>query len=1204
MRAMVCGLPFFALNALLFLCSGFRPAVAENGYAQTQRLASLSNGELPLSFEENQGQTDSGAKFLSRGKGYNLFLKSTEMVLSISGKSKPEKRRSMLERHREASSRITGRSEETVRMTIIGANRSARIAGLDRLPGKSSYFIGRDPAKWIKDVPHYSKVRIENVYPKIDLHYYGNQQRLEYDWVLAPGADPDAIRFAVESRRKLKINSLGNLVLDDSREMWLEKPIVYQDHQGSRTEIPAKYILKDDGQVGFQLGRYEESLPLIIDPVLNFSTFLGGEEDDDGGMAIAVDSSGCAVVAGNTMSIDFPTTSGSLQPSTAMYTEVFVAKLNAKGNALLFSTYVGGNGTDEAMGISVDESGNIYVTGKTNSVDLPITQGAFQKTYSGIANDVFVAKINASGNSLIFSTYVGSGGYDALSSIAVDSAGNSYIAGTTYSQSFPTTSGAFQKTIKGAEDIFVAKLNPSGSALTYSTFIGGSGSDQASRITVDSLGNAYITGSTNSSDFPVAPGSFQPSKGAGTTEDAIIAKLNSDGSRLLYASYLGGAGAEGAFDIAVDSFGNAYVCGLTYSQDFPVTQGAFQTKLIGSEDAFIAKVNANGTQLQYSTYMRGGETTVALSISVNSSGQAYVSGMTSSARYPVTPDALQQSIRGPVDIYVTILNAEGSALSYSTLLGGSDTEYCNDMYVDVAGSIYLTGQTNSADFPTAGALQGSLKRYTDAFILKLGPASPEVELRLSDGGVATASTPGTADSLKSGYATATVTSGTDPYGVAVFSFRQNGTIVSEAGVPASPPTKSARIFIDFRSGVNPQPARDASIGFVDTNTGIAIVNHGAQTANVMYMLRGKNGASIIAAGSGTVEAGHHLACFIDELKNKGVPDFNLPADFQTGIQFGSLDISADQPISVLALRGTMNQRNEFLITTTPVADLTGTPGNGLAYFPQFADGGGYTTSLILLNTSNVRETGKLEIKDKDGNPLAVNELGGTRDYQFNYSIEPHGWYRFQTDGFPGGTKVGWVRLTPDAGTATPVGSGVFSFTKDMVLVSESGVPSAAATKHARVYVDLSGNHNTGLAIANVSGTGSNIAINAYQKDGETAAGASKQPVPLAVGGHAAAFADEFVSGLPAGFTGVLDISSAVPFAAVTLRSLDNERGDFLMTTFPVADANQAAPSPIVFPQIANGGGYVTQFILLSAGGASSIALSYYGEDGTQLAIGK
>jgi hypothetical protein len=1203
MRAMVCSLPFFALNALLFLCSGLCPAIAENGYAQTQRLASLSYGGLPLSFEENQGQTDSRAKFLSRGKGYNLFLKSTEMVLSISGKSKREERRSMLERYGDAPSRITGRSEETVRMTIIGANRSARIAGLDRLPGKSSYFIGKDPAKWLTDIPHYAKVRIENIYPKIDLLYYGNQRRLEYDWVLAPGADPDAIRFAVEGGRKLEVNSLGNLVLDDSRGMWLEKPTVYQDYQGSRTEIPAKYILKDNGQVGFHLGRYDASLPLVIDPILNYSTFLGGNSDD-AGMGITVDSAGNAIVVGNTNSISFPTSPGSIQPYPAKDTEVFVTKLNPRGDALLFSTYLGGGGTDEATGICADESGNFYVTGKTNSADLPITQGAFQKTYGGIAKDVFVAKINASGNSLIFSTYLGSGGYDAISSIAVDSAGNSYIAGTTYFNSFPTTSGAFQKTIKGAEDIFVAKLNPMGGALTYSTFIGGSGSDQASRITVDSLGNAYITGSTNSSDFPVAPGSFQPSKGAGTSEDAFIAKLNSDGSRLLYASYLGGAGAEGAFDIAVDSFGNAYVCGLTYSQNFPVTQGAFQTKLIGTEDAFVAKVNANGTQLQYSTFMRGGGLTVALSISVNSFGQVYVSGMTQSPQYPVTPDALQQSIRGPVDIYVTVLNTEGSALSYSTLLGGSGTEYCNGMFVDGKGNIYLTGQTNSADFPMTGALQGSLKGDTDAFVLKLGAASPEVELRLSDGGVGTASTPGTADSLKSGYATATITSGTDPYGVAVFSFRQNGAIVSEAGVPASPPTKSARIFIDFRSGVNPQPARDASIGFVDTNTGIAIVNHGAQTANVTYTLRGKNGTPIIAAGSGTVEAGHHLACFIDELKNSGVPDFNLPADFQTGIQFGSLDISADQPISVLALRGTMNQRNEFLITTTPVADLTASPGNGPAYFPQFADGGGYTTSLILLNTSNVRETGKLEIKDKDGNPLTVNELGGTRDYQFNYSIEPHGWYRFQTDGFPGGTNVGWARLTPDAGTATPVGSGVFSFTKDMVLVSESGVPSASATTHARVYVDLSGNHNTGLAIANVSGTGSNIEINAYQKDGETAAGTSKQPVPLAVGGHAAAFADEFVSGLPAGFTGVLDISSAVPFAAVTLRSLDNERGDFLMTTFPVADANQTAPSPIVFPQIADGGGYVTQFILLSAGGASSITLSYYGEDGTQLAVGE
>jgi photosystem II stability/assembly factor-like uncharacterized protein len=480
-------------------------------------------------------------------------------------------------------------------------------------------------------------------------------------------------------------------------------------------------------------------------------------------------------------------------------------------------------------------------------------------------------------------------------------------------------------------------------------------------------------------------------------------------------------------------------------------------------------------------------------------------------------------------------------------------------------------------------------------------SSTTLDLNLSGGGVTAASTGG-ADMLRAGYAGVHVNSGSTPYGTAVFRLSQNGTVVSEAGVPASPPTRSARIFIDYRAQVDALPARGGS-GKVDTNTGIAIVNYGLQQANVVFTLRDRYG-NPLAVGNGKLNAENHVACFIDQLKNNAAPDFSLPVDFQSRIQFGSLEIAADQPISVLALRGTTNQRNEFLITTTPVADITHIPGNGPVYFPQFVDGGGYTTALILLNTSDVRETGRLEIRDKDGNPLAVNQAGGTTDSSFSYSIEPGGLFRFQTDGFPVDTKAGWVRLIPDAGTPTPVGSGVFGYNPNDVLVSESGIPAAAATTRARVYVDLSGNHNTGLAIANISNTGSNITINAFQNNGVTAAGTSKPPIPLSANGYTAGFADEFVTGLPADFTGVMDISSPVPFAALTLRSLDNERGDFLMATFPVADANQAAPSPLVFPHIADGGGYVTEIILISAGPSATTAVVFYDESGTPTDFGE
>ena len=301
---------------------------------------------------------------------------------------------------------------------------------------------------------------------------------------------------------------------------------------------------------------------------------------------------------------------------------------------------------------------------------------------------------------------------------------------------------------------------------------------------------------------------------------------------------------------------------------------------------------------------------------------------------------------------------------------------------------------------------------------------------------------------------------------------------------------------------------------------------------------------------------------------------------------------------------TTNQRGEVLFTTTPTADLTKPATSGVIFFPQFADGGGYTTAIVLLNTSSGIETGTLQILDDNGDPLVVNQVGGTAGSVFTYSIPNGGVARFQTDGFPETTKVGWAQLTPDAGTSTPIGAGVFGYNPGNFLVTESGIPSIVSTTHARVYVDLSGGHNTGLAIANPTSTNASITITAFQSDGVTGIGTSQGPLQIPANGHSAHFANEFISGLPAEFTGVLDIISSTPFAALTMRSLNNERNDFLLATFPIADMTRSAPAPIVFPQIADGGGYVTQFILIGAGGASSVILNFYGKDGRPLPVGK
>jgi hypothetical protein len=467
-------------------------------------------------------------------------------------------------------------------------------------------------------------------------------------------------------------------------------------------------------------------------------------------------------------------------------------------------------------------------------------------------------------------------------------------------------------------------------------------------------------------------------------------------------------------------------------------------------------------------------------------------------------------------------------------------------------------------------------------------------LPLAGGGASATSTIGGAGSVRTGYSALDVNTGNPPYATAVFSLSQNGVVTSEVGVPAFQPTKSTRTFIDFRSQV-PQ----SSGGTVNTDTGIAVVNPSAATANVTYTLRGVNG-SVLATGHGTLAAHAHVAKFIEQLKEIA-PDFVLPSGFAG---FGSLDIASDQPLCVLTLRLTINQNGETIMASIPAADLQKSLSTSILYFPQVADGGGFTTTIVLMNTSAVSESGKLNVFDDNGNPLPVGQSGPGDGSSGAYSIAPGGTFVMTTNGASPAVRVGSIQVLPDSGTSTPVGSAIFSLSRPGLLVSESGVPGTVTTTHARIFVDESPGHDSGLAIAVPDATGSNVVLQAFQLDGSTPAGNGSVTVTISGNGHKAAFADEFISGLPAGFTGVLDISSPTPFAALTLRSTINQRGDFLLTTFPIADINQTAPTPIIFPHIADGGGYTTEFILLNPSGPSNTSLRFLGESGAPLPVGK
>jgi Beta-propeller repeat len=671
------------LLGLVGLTTSLGGEVGSSGSDATERVA-RAEGRLPLSFEPNRGQTDARVKFLARGRGYRLFLTHREAVLDLHVSSQTTGART-----------AQGKARGTVlRMGLVGANPRPTVLGTGRLLGRVNYLLGADARRWRVGIPTFSKVRYEGVYPGIDLAYYGRQGRLEYDFVVGPGADPNAIALRFAGAEHLHLTSRGDLLLRlDAGELRLQKPRIYQELAGVRRDVRGGYVRKGAREIGFDLGSYDASRPLVIDPVLSYSTYLGGSGDEQGNL-VAVDGAGNAYVTGRTASSDFPTTSGA-DSSLGGTQDAFVTKLNATGSALVYSTYLGGRGVDDGETIAVHDS-NAYVIGFTFSRDFP-TLGAVDSHLGG-TEDAFVTKLTASGG-LAYSTYLGGKGVDEGFGIAVDGAGNAYAAGRTFSSDFPTV-GAVDSSLGGTDDAFVTKLNAAGSALSYSTYLGGSGSEQAGSIALDSASSAYVPGFTTSSDFPTSAGAADATLGGAV--DAFVTKLNASGSALAYSTYLGGSADESVpFGIAVGSDFNTYVTSRTFSSDFPTTPGAFDSSLGGTQDAFVTKLNPSGSALAYSTYLGGSGTERSFSIAVDDS-KAWVTGRTSSMDFP-TIEALDSSLGGNQDAFVTKLDASGSGLSFSTYLGGSGIDLGVGIALDSASpnpNAYIIGATGSSDFPT------------------------------------------------------------------------------------------------------------------------------------------------------------------------------------------------------------------------------------------------------------------------------------------------------------------------------------------------------------------------------------------------------------------------------------------------------------------------------------------------------------------------
>jgi hypothetical protein len=721
---------------------GTKPALVTPPKSDLTRRVQVSQtyGKLPLHFDANRGQTDERVKFLERGAGHILFLTPSEAVLVFTKREQTKREQTATARLRGARLRPAGGgrvTSVTLRMTFVGANPAPRLVGTEELPGRANYFIGNDPGKWRSNVPTYAKVQYKDVYPGIDLVYYGNQRQLEYDFVVSPGADPNRIRISFQGTDKLEVDAEGDLVLHTAAgPIRQRKPVIYQEVVGARREVSGGYALKGAHQVGFQVAMYDPSRPLVIDPALFYSTYLGGSGDDFGD-GIAVDTSGNAYVTGQTASTNFPTTAGAAQSTFGGvngfgYGDAFVTKLDPTGSALVYSTYLGGSGDERGNGIALDAAGNAYIVGFTNSTNFPTTPGAFQTTYRGGSFDAFVAKLDAAGSTLVYATYLGGNSFDFGDAIAVDLAGSAYVTGSTDSTNFPTTVGAFQPAFGGTGplgvgDAFVAKLNPTGSALVYSTYLGGSGDDAGTGIAVDPTGSAYVGGNTHSTNFPTTPGAFQSAFGGGPF-DAFVARLDPVGAVLVYSTYLGGSGDDEGFGLAIDASGNVYVTGSTTSTNFPTTPGAFQTSFggVGSSgfgDAFVTELNPTGSALVYSTYLGGSDDDAGASIALDTSGNAYVTGWTASSNFPTTAGAFQAALAGGFDAFVTKLNPTGTTLVYSTYLGGSGDDFGFGIAVDALPNpnAYVTGDTASANFPTTPrAFQTTFGGGTDdAFVTKI-----------------------------------------------------------------------------------------------------------------------------------------------------------------------------------------------------------------------------------------------------------------------------------------------------------------------------------------------------------------------------------------------------------------------------------------------------------------------------------------------------
>jgi len=1236
--------PRSILAAVFLFCLFPASRMLETGSATRNAGVVEAYGRLPLGFDCNDGQTDSRVKFTAAGPGYALFLTGDAAVLRL--------------------------DDRVLRMRLAGA-RAERIEGLDALEGKSNYFLGNDPRKWRRDVARYRKVRYRRLYPGIDLVFHGAGGRLEYDFVVAPGADPARIRLAFDGARVVRLEQAGDLAVDTgSGELRVLRPSIYAERPEGRMAVGGRFRPLGGAEVGIDVDPYDRGTPLVIDPVLSYSSVFGGSGADFA-TGIAVDSQGNAYVTGSAASTDFPTTSAGVSPTGGTS---FVAELDAAGRNLLYSTYFGGSGSDASLAIAVDRTGAAYVAGSTNSADFPVTPEAF-RTAKAAGSDAFVCKLVPGGSALAYSTFVGGGGSDAARAIAVDSSGNAYVAGSTASIDFPTTAGAFRTVLAGGSDAFALKLNPFGTALVYSTLLGGSSADNGTAVAVDASGNAYLAGDTASSDFPTTAAAVQANKRGGT--DGFAAKLDPSGKTLLYSTFLGGAGEDLPRAVAVDGGGSAYVAGSTGSANFPTTSGAYRTASAGASAAFVTKLDALGRTLAYSALISAGASDAAAGIAVDALGNAYVAGSTTSSGLPVSADAFQKSFASAAAYKSSDSGASWSPSSsgfggFSTLAFALDPVNASIAYAgtDTAGIFKTTDGGKSWSAASAGLTDLRVP------VLAIDPRTPATLMagtsragvfRSLDGGANWMPVNSGFPPAPSGSANAVNALAIDPANTAVvyagttgglfkttnsgasWSAADSGLLDPNITALAIDPTETETVycaagsigtFKTFTAGVRwiavnlGQPRAVITSILVDprfpTNVYAALSGLGvymSDDAGRTWLLRslGLQSTSVTALALDPTFTSRIYAATSDRglfktfdramqwdvagvgLTSKTVDAIAVhptnPANVFAGTPGGedafvvklnpagsallyatylggtgadaASALALDSTGSVYVAGGTVSL--DFLATSgafkTPLSHGRDVFATKIAadptlpqvtLFAQVAVGKGYTTTFILENTGSARADGTLSLRDQQGEPLSVtltDAASGQAPAQgssFSLAIAA-GAVRVLTAERPSAsdTLTGWARADTLGGALA--GVSTFQFTEDRVLKAVAGVLGSAPISVATLPVDNDDAESrfTGFAVANYNTEEIGVKIVTLDERGAVSDVITPRDLnPLPPGHQAAKFLHEYLPGrLKFRGSAVLIARGGKKFSVVAL--LSNQG---LLTAIPVV-AEKASNVP-------------------------------------------